>query len=304
MEVLPSVASWVTATVGPIAERLFDVSHLSSVTGLRLADGRRVVVKVRGGVERAQACVAGQKALQEDGFPAPAPLSPVVEIEALAVHVEEFVAGTRHSVTATESGADALATLLADLVVRSRRLHLPPPEPPPLWLAWDHAGPGAWPPLEERPPHPDALEPEGWLADIVDRVRRRLSEPEGEFVVAHGDWEAQNMAQRADGQIVVHDWDSLAHRPEAAIVGAAAATFASGPDQPTLSPIDVTDHFIEAYQREATRTFTTAEREVAWAAGMWLAAHNARMELLYGKPRVVHARLAEEAPERLERAGA
>ena len=112
------------------------------------------------------------------------------------------------------------------------------------------------------------------------------------------------MAQRDDGSIVVHDWDSLAHRPEAAIVGAAAATFASGHDRPTLAPIDVTARFIETYQRQAGRTFTTAECEVAWAAGLWLAAHNARLELLDGTPRLVHARLAEEAPARLQRAGA
>lgn len=44
---------------------------------------------------------------------------------------------------------------------------------------------------------------------------------------------------------------------------------------------------------------------MAWGAGLWLAAHDARMELLYGKPRLVHARLREgEARARLRLAGA
>ncbi|HEX5295543.1 MAG TPA: hypothetical protein VFW50_00920 [Streptosporangiaceae bacterium] len=34
---------------GPVAERVFTTGHLSAVYGLRLADGREVVLKVRGG---------------------------------------------------------------------------------------------------------------------------------------------------------------------------------------------------------------------------------------------------------------
>ena len=62
--------------------------------------------------------------------------------------------------------------------------------------------------------------------------------------------------------------------------------------------------FLDRYQHDAGRRFSVDEVEVAWAAGSWLAAHNARMELLYGKPRVVHERLAQERRERLRLAGA
>jgi hypothetical protein len=298
------VASWVESTFGSVAETLFEVAHLSSVTGLRLDDGRALVVKVRGGVERARACVAGQAALHDDGFLCPAPLSPVVDVDGLAVHAEEYISGDRHSVGANASDADVLATVLADLVERSRRLVLPPPEPAPMWLGWDHEGPDVWPPLEEAPPHPHSMISERWLTDIVESVRLRLAAADGEMVVAHGDWEAQNMARRhEDGALVVHDWDSLVYRHEAAVVGAAAATFASD-EQPTLTPLDVTARFIETYQHATGRVFTAAETQVAWAAGVWVAAHNARMELLYGKSRLVHRRLHEEGLERLRRAGA
>jgi Ser/Thr protein kinase RdoA (MazF antagonist) len=173
-----------------------------------------------------------------------------------------------------------------------------------MWLAWDHPGSSSWPVLEEQPPHPAAMASQDWLEEIVERLRIRLSDLTGPMVVGHGDWEAQNMVWREDGSgLVVHDWDSLAYRPEPAIVGAAAATFASG-GQPTLAPIDVSARFMDTYQRQVKRSFTKFEAEIAWAAGLWLAAHNARMELLYGEPRLVHFRIAEEAAERLRRAGA
>ena len=175
-----------------------------------------------------------------------------------------------------------------------------------MWLAWDHGGPDTWPAVEEPPPHPDAMATENWLTELAERARRRLLHADlGAVIVAHGDWEAQNMAVRTtDGVLVVHDWDSLATRPEATFVGAAAATFASGAEQPTVTPVDVTEHFIDSYQREAGRWFTSAEVEAAWAAGVWLAAHNARMELLYGRPRLIHAQLSADGLERIRRAGA
>lgn len=300
----PEVAAWIETTFGAApVETLFEVSHLSAVTGLRLSDGRDLVVKARGGFERARPCVAGQAALHADGFPCPAPLTSVVVIGGLAVHAEEYVDGSRHHLEAGFPGTDELAALLADLVQRSRRLQLPKPRPAPMWLAWDHDGTGSLPPLEEQPPHPHAMDTAGWLNDLAERLRIRLAQTELEEVVGHGDWEAQNMAWRADTQqLVVHDWDSLVTRPEAALAGAAAATFASGA-QPTLAPLEVSARFLETYQRAVGRSFGGEELEVAWAAGLWLASHNARMELLYGKTRLVHDRLAEEADARMHRAG-
>ena len=43
---------------------------------------------------------------------------------------------------------------------------------------------------------------------------------------------------------------------------------------------------------------------MTWAAGLWLAAHNARMEVIYDKPPLVIGALAVQAGERLRRAGA
>lgn len=111
------------------------------------------------------------------------------------------------------------------------------------------------------------------------------------------------MAWSGMDPLVVHDWDSLAWRPETAIAGAAAATFPSD-DQPVLAPIGASARFLVDYQSTRGIAFSDEELEVSWAAGLWLAAHNARMEAVYDKPPLVMAALAVQAAERLRPAGA
>ncbi|MET7426773.1 hypothetical protein [Dactylosporangium sp. NPDC005555] len=58
------------------------------------------------------------------------------------------------------------------------------------------------------------------------------------------------------------------------------------------------------YQHVRARAFTTEELEVAWAASLWPAAHNARWEVLHGQPLVCGRALRTQAAERLRRANA
>ena len=48
-------------------------------------------------------------------------------------------------------------------------------------------------------------------------------------MLGHADFEAQNLRWHGLDVWVVHDWDSLAWQPEAALVGAASAAFANDP---------------------------------------------------------------------------
>jgi hypothetical protein len=100
----------------------------------------------------------------------------------------------------------------------------------------------------------------------------------------------------------VHDWDSIAWLPEAAIAGSAAGAFASA-EQPTLAPVESSAAFLDAYQ-ESRRRFDHEEIEVAWAASLWLAVHNARTEALIGSEPVATTAVREQAAERLRMAGA
>jgi hypothetical protein len=101
----------------------------------------------------------------------------------------------------------------------------------------------------------------------------------------------------------VHDWDSLAWQPEAALAGAASGSLASaGP--PTLAPVESSEAFLVAYQDIRRRLFTAVEREIAWAASLWMAAYNAREKALLGDALVSSVALQAQAAERLRRANA
>jgi len=122
-------------------------------------------------------------------------------------------------------------------------------------------------------------------------------------VLGYADFEAQNLRWRGRQVWTVHDWDSLAWQPEAALAGAASGTFASsGP--PALAPIESSEAFLIAYQNARGRLFTVAEQEVAWAASLWTAAYNARLEALHGEDPVSGDALRIQAAERLRRANA
>ena len=92
----------------------------------------------------------------------------------------------------------------------------------------------------------------------------------------------------------VHDWDSLAWQPEAALAGAASGVFVSaGP--PTLAPVDRSEAFLVACQNLRGYVFTAVELEVAWAARLWMAAYNAREEALCGDLPVCRDALGAQA---------
>jgi hypothetical protein len=60
----------------------------------------------------------------------------------------------------------------------------------------------------------------------------------------------------------------------------------------------------ERHMSEVFGLRLTDGREVAWAASLWLAVHNARAELLSGSPLVAFRAVQQQGSERLRRAGA
>jgi hypothetical protein len=70
------LAQWCAKHLGsPLTDEIFRSGYLSAVVGLRLADDRTVVVKVRPGSPRIAACVEVQRRLFESGYPCPEPLT-------------------------------------------------------------------------------------------------------------------------------------------------------------------------------------------------------------------------------------
>jgi len=289
----PWVDRWCRTNLGaqPV-EVLFRVSQLSEVVGVRLTDGRGVVVKRRvDEAGRTARCVTAQRLLAEQGFPCPMPLTDVIVSEGVAVHAERFVSGGELETEDTPEAAARSARLLADLVRRLAALDLDPPLPNPEWVRWDlmlEWGASAAVPA--------------WIEDTARRVQAKLIGCELPPVIGHADWEAQNMLWRHGEPHVVHDWDGLAWLPEAAIVGGASGIFAIHGKYATLAPLESSEAFLHAYERGRGARFSPYEREIAWAASIWEALHNARNELIQDLPKVSYERLNAERVERLTRA--
>jgi Ser/Thr protein kinase RdoA (MazF antagonist) len=281
---------------------LFESRSISAVFGLRLADGRVVVVKAREDVGRAASCVAAQARLAERGFPCARPLTSVVGVGALAVHAEEFRPGGELLPGDSPEVAVRYAAVFARLMASLADVTVVPPLPNPRWVRWDHTDSGLWPAIRELDDRDQGAVP-AYVIDTAARVRKRLLATGLPCVLGHGDFEAQNLRWR-DGEIwAVHDWDSLAWQPEAALAGAACGAFASA-SPPTLAPIDSSAAFLVAYQDLRGCRFTAQEHEIAWAASLWPAAHNARWEAFNGEAPVSCEAVRAQAAERLRRANA
>jgi hypothetical protein len=281
---------------------LFELRQISAVFGLRLAGGRDVVVKAREDDGRAASCVAAQARLAERGFPCARPLTPVAGVGSLAVHAEEFRPGGEvlhgDSPDVAARYAEAFARLMAELA----DVTVAPPLPNPPWVRWDHTDSGVWPAIDWLDNRDQSVVP-AYVVDTAERARGRILAAGLPCVLGHADFEAQNLRWHGQQVWAVHDWDSLAWQPEAALAGAASGSFASaGP--PTLAPIESSEAFLVAYRDIRGRLFTAVEQEIAWAASVWMAAYNAREEALHGHTPVCRDALRAQAAERLRRANA
>lgn len=235
---------------------------------------------------RAKSCVAVQRALAAAGFPCARPLTAVTIADGFATHAEEWLPGGAIAAGDDPRTATRFASLLARMVADAAAVDVAPPLPNPPWVRWDDGSPA-----------PAAL------ADVARRVRARLAAAGLPSVIGHADWETQNLRWNGTEAHAVHDWDSLAWMPEAAIAGAACGAFASN-DVPTLAPLASSAAFLAAYEDARGRAFALREREVAWAASLWPAVHNARGEALPGSRPVATTALVDQAEARLALAGA
>jgi aminoglycoside phosphotransferase (APT) family kinase protein len=123
-------------------------------------------------------------------------------------------------------------------------------------------------------------------------------------VLGHGDFEAQNLRWKDFELWAVHDWDSLAWLREAALVGAASGVFCASADAPSLAPLESSEAFLSAYQDRRGRLFTREEEEIAWAASLIPAVHDARDAALLQRSPITTLPLSQQAEERLRRADA
>lgn len=295
------LVQWCAEHLGcPPTAKLFRSGYLSAVIGLRLADDREVVVKVRPDSPRIAACVEVQRHMFESGYPCPEPLCGPAPLGDGMATAEAYVPGG-----AVLPSADHAARAFADAFARLVRLaprpaEVPTLDPAPSWAAWNHTEAGLWPRPEESDIDLNDVAGPQWIDDAGARARDRLRAGGSEAVIGHCDWLAGNLRWSGDEPLVVHDWDSTAADSEAVLVGFAAALYSTvSPDD--LATVEETERFLEAYCAARGRAFSADELQRSWAAGVWTRAYDAKLQHAVGKTAVS---LSEnEARERLRRTG-
>ncbi|QNE23237.1 phosphotransferase [Kribbella qitaiheensis] len=284
----------------PPADEIFRAGHLSTVTGLRLADDREVVVKVRPDSPRIAACVEVQRRMFQAGYPCPRPLTGPTPFGSDVATAEVYVPGG-----ATLPSADHAAVAFAEAFERLIRLAPRPGEvstldPAPSWAAWNHAGDGLWPRPEDLDVDLNEVAGAEWIDDAGRRARDRLRVGDSEAVIGHCDWLAGNLRWSGDGLLVVHDWDSVTAAGEAVLVGFAAALY-STVSADELATVEDTERFLVAYCHARGREFSAGELQQSWAAGVWTRAYDAKYQHAVGQP--VTSLSENEARQRLRRTG-
>jgi hypothetical protein len=214
------------------------------------------------------------------------------------------------AVVPAEDPPGSYGRLLARLVTALSGLDPAPLVPPPPWLRYDHrAADRLWAPVAVpgRDPEDVVRDLPPGLVGHARLARERLLAADLPSVIGHPDLNGAHV-RWLDGPggaplPVVHGWDELTARPEAVLVGCLAANYHELPDEPRLAPVVQGERVLAAYQAESGRSLSADELEVAWAASLWVAAHNAAMEHVNGAAGQVTHQLVLDAPLRLHLAG-
>ena len=249
------------------------------MVGVVLADSRSVVIKVRPWSPRLDATTAVQQHLHAAGFPCPDVLVGPRPLGSRVATAETYIPslGEPPDPVPPVPTADLLARLV-DAAPPSDAFPALKPAPP--WVAWDHDADALWPWPDDLEVDLNGHEGPDWVDDTARRVRARLAGLNVGTVIGHIDWEVHNLDWDGGTPVLVHDWDSIAIRPEVTVAGVAAATFPSNGRTAVAATIDQTAAFLDAYENH--RNWTTSDHELAWCAGLWVLTYNAKKESLGG----------------------
>ncbi len=272
----------------PIADVRFRSGRIDVVWGVRLADGREVVIKAhRPPVDLTvrAASADAQRFLVDAGFPCPTPVSGPDEYAGLVLSTETLLTAGGD---ADGRDPDTRAAIAAGL---ARHIALLRPRTDLVGIvgkgpAWNRYEDGPWPtphdPIFDFSRTPEAYR---WLDEVATAASTQILRYRGDdVVVGHGDWYQGNLRVEDCQVSATFDWDLIADT-EPVIAGMAAACFAaSATAGGGLSAPDEVADFLRDYQR--LRPFSADERRAAAGATTWILCFNARCELsmLTGDP--------------------
>ncbi len=262
--------------------RFFEASQ-GAVFGLRLSDGRGIVIKAHPptrSLAALSAVFAVQRYLVASGYPCPDPLLPPKPLAAGHAVVEELVDEGVYHDAHDPFYRRSLAQMLAQLI---KLLNSPAALPDVDSHALDRRLPSdvLWP-----APHNAIFDFSAtsagaeWIDDIARRAKAAIASGAGKLVIGHTDWSIKHFRYIGKHVRVIYDWDSLALDKEPVIVAGAATGFTYN-EMWTTSPFPTPEEsfaFVQEYELARGQPFTQAERSTLAAARAYNMAYAARCE--------------------------
>jgi hypothetical protein len=280
--IVAAVDAFCRATLGSCIDGYdFYSVGVGSTHGLRLDDGRRVVVKVhRATVNVAHLAAAHivQGHLAAAGFPAPRPLvGPTPLAHGIAVAEMVLDRGDWGDAHRPE-----IRRLVASGLARQIQLCRELVGLPGLESSWSIMRRYWRAPHDLRFDFPGTADGAAWIERLAAEALRRLDEEgTGEAAIGHNDWRVEQL-RFADGELAAAwDWDSLGSGLEPAFAGSSAHCFTADyrvDDLEVVPTLEEALAFLADYEAARGAQFTAAERRTAIAALIAMMAYSARCE--------------------------
>jgi len=259
---------------------LFYAASSGCVFGLRLADGRSVVLKAyqpRWEPPFLRAVQRVQRAVAQRGFPCPTPMADPVAVGAGWATMESLLPDPGPRVFLDDGSLELSSAGLVRLLDAAAASAHDDLELHPFRIADGDLYPTPHSPIFDLGSTGQGAE---WIDEWARRAWSQRDSASLPPVVAYLDWSARNVRMDRSGIVAVYDWDSVSMASEAVAAGQAAATWRSTGETLDVRAPDAEEieRFLVAFAVARGTPFSTHEREVAYAAAVWVVAYTARCE--------------------------
>jgi Phosphotransferase enzyme family len=263
----------------PVARGLFHQSSIGSVTGVALADGRRLVVKAHQPerpLELLKEIARIQSYLADRGVFAPKIVAGPLPLGHGRAIVETYVEAGHTADAHRPEIRRALAGGLCTIVVTCEPLVASTALQPALLTS---AGAPLWPTPHTKLCDFDATARGAEWIDAVAMLARDRMTPAGALVIGHSDWRQEHVRFEGDTPIAAFDWDSLCRQREPALLGIVAHAFCadwSDSNRRQAPSMEEARAFVAEYEVARERRFSAAERRLCGASFAYSCAYTAR----------------------------
>lgn len=263
---------------------LFYSASVGSTHGVRLEDGREVVIKVRPYTaleslpSRLEIICNVMRWLHGQGYPCPQVIIGPTSLGKGIATVEEFFdRGVRgnafdpaHRALIARGLAELIRTLRAfdgniDPLKSYRETSSLYPKPHGRLFDFEKTAAGA-----------------EWIDDFARRARQNLlHHGKDPLFLSHCDWRSEHLRFQEGKIVATYDWDSLALRTEPEIVGISAHGFTADwslPDARRIPTGDDIRSYISEYERFRDRAFSSRDRRSVFSHCVYWIAYGARCQ--------------------------